>query len=103
MTESVATCLRRDQTAKLPEHLIRLPGGEWTVWRCVGLRGAGFPASETLKLSVPECVEAAETLLEFEAAASRAREEALALVEDELKSVPREQRDRRKERDTLIR
>ncbi len=30
--------------ARLPEHLIQRPGGEWNVWQWVCVRSAGFPA-----------------------------------------------------------
>ncbi|MBI3653761.1 MAG: lantibiotic dehydratase [Acidobacteria bacterium] len=46
----------------LPEHLIQL-FGEWRVWRCVVLRGAGFAASQVLKLAAPECARAADNLI----------------------------------------
>src|SRR5262245_56208343 len=35
----------------LADHLMRLPGGDWRVWKRVCLRGAGFPAQEVLKLA----------------------------------------------------
>ena len=46
----------------LPDHLMRLPGGDWRVWKCVCLRGAGFPAQEVLKLASRACVVAADEL-----------------------------------------
>ena len=49
------------QAATLPAHLFKLPGGDWAVWRWMALRGAGFPASEVLKLAAPECAAAADT------------------------------------------
>jgi hypothetical protein len=61
----------------LPSHLIALPGGEWAVWRCVGLRGAGFPAAEILKLSSPTVSSSADSLLETEAVTRSLRSRAI--------------------------
>src|SRR5215207_9915476 len=52
----------REAAASLPEQLIGLPGVRWALWRCVALRGAGFPASQVLRLSSPECGAAADIL-----------------------------------------
>jgi len=67
-------------TTKLPEHLINLPGSDWALWRSVCLRGAGFPASQVLKLSAPRCAAAADQLLELEAEAEPARQNALRVI-----------------------
>ncbi|HYP28705.1 MAG TPA: lantibiotic dehydratase, partial [Blastocatellia bacterium] len=60
-----ATGTTRD-SRQLPEHLERLPGGEWCLWRWAGLRGAGFAASEVLKLAAPACAAAADEVLRAE-------------------------------------
>jgi hypothetical protein len=70
-----------EASAELPEQLIALPGGRWAMWRCVALRGAGFPASEVLRLSSPECGAAADRLAAEEEAAGRARVRALEATE----------------------
>jgi hypothetical protein len=74
----------RDVTTNLPEHLINLPGSGWALWRSVCLRGAGFPASQVLKLSAPQCAAAADQLLELEEAAERARQNAAQVIEQQL-------------------
>lgn len=61
---------RREQVC-LPEHLIELAGGEWALWRCVGLRGTGFPVEGVLKLAMSHCAAAADGLLEAEDHAER--------------------------------
>ncbi len=61
------------QSTGLPSHLSGLPGGEWAMWRCVCLRGAGFPAADVLKLGAPECAGAADALLTAETQAAEAR------------------------------
>jgi hypothetical protein len=68
----------------LPAHLVKLPGTNWALWRWIGLRGAGFPASEVLKLAAPECADAADSLLEAEAGLADARKVAIAAVKDEV-------------------
>lgn len=69
------------ETASLPEQLIKLPGGRWALWRCVALRGAGFPASQVLRLASPECGAAADKLAATEASAAHARTRALEAAE----------------------
>jgi hypothetical protein len=83
---SVAECLAGvmpEADAALPAHLVRLPGTHWAVWRWIGLRGAGFPASEVLKLAAPECADAADALLEAEAELEDARKLTVEAVKNE--------------------
>jgi hypothetical protein len=68
------------QARTLPDHLTALPGGSWALWRCVCLRGAGFPASRVLDLSAPDCAAAADRQLEAEAAVRRSLTNALGSV-----------------------
>ena len=60
-------------TAPLAPHLIHVPGGEWNAWRCVGIRGAGFPASHVLNLASQTCAEAADELCKAEEALAQSR------------------------------
>ena len=71
----------------LPPHLIGLPGGEWAVWRCVGLRGAGFPAAEVLKLASPTVTSSADFLLHSEASARSLRSRAIDALDLEQEST----------------
>lgn len=71
----------------LPEHLIRLSGCSWALWRWSVLRGAGFPASEVLKLSSPACATAADDLLMAENHRDQARRDAIGAVSRELNSL----------------
>jgi hypothetical protein len=64
--------LKREEGVSLPQHLAALPGGPWALWRWVGLRGAGFPATQVLRLSAPACAAAADRLLEAESEEQRA-------------------------------
>ena len=68
----------------LPAHLVKLPGTHWALWRWIGLRGAGFPANEVLKLAAPECADAADALLEAEAESEDARTLAVEGVKQEV-------------------
>jgi hypothetical protein len=70
----------------LPDHLIELPGG-WTAWRCIALRGAGFPASGVLELSSAGCGRAADRLIESGRQVRRARRAALDALYVELKKA----------------
>lgn len=73
--------------AKLPAHLVALPGGQWALWRCICLRGAGFPAAQVLKLSTPSCAAAADRVFEAEDVAERAMEAALVEVNSRLDAL----------------
>ena len=74
----------KSEPAELPKHVLRLPGGRWTMWRQAGLRGAGFPVAQVLKLSAPECGLAADDLLQAEDAAEQMRNEALSSINNAL-------------------
>jgi Lantibiotic dehydratase, N terminus len=63
-----------------PEHLIALPVERWALWKCVGLRGAGFPVAGVLKLADSKCARNADELIEAEAEAEQAWEAALEAV-----------------------
>ena len=67
--------------AVLPDHLIGLPGGAWAAWRWVGLRSAGFPADDVLRLGFPCCAAAADDLAALETALEAERTNALAVVQ----------------------
>ena len=73
-----------EDTAPLAPHLISVPGGEWNAWRCVGIRGAGFPASHVLKLASRECGEAADELCKAEEELEQSRLVALDSLRTEL-------------------
>jgi hypothetical protein len=83
------------QSGLLP-HLLELPGGQWAVWRTVALRGAGFPASDVLKLADADCARAADQLFEAEDAAHKARNEVLAVLWRDLELVDETERPLRK-------
>lgn len=81
---------------KRSEHLLELPGDDWALWRCVGLRGAGFPVSDVSRLASTECATAAREALRAEIAVSNLRDAALSVVNealDRLRSSPRLQTD----------
>ena len=73
-----------EDTAPLAPHLIHVPGGEWSAWRCVGIRGAGFPASQVLKLASHECAEAGDELCKAEEELEQSRLVALDSLRTEL-------------------
>ncbi len=65
-------------------HLEALPGGSWSVWRSTVLRGAGFPATQVLRLADPACAALADRLLELDQDAESRRQEAMAAVDRSL-------------------
>src|SRR5436853_2458495 len=70
-------------------HLALLPGEQWAVWRWVGLRSAGFPANDVLKLNDTCCAASADHVIDTEEHTEQLRAEALRAVNaalDELRS-----------------
>ncbi|HEU4767892.1 MAG TPA: lantibiotic dehydratase, partial [Pyrinomonadaceae bacterium] len=66
---------------EITEHLAKLPGGSWAVWRWMGLRGAGFPVEMLLALADSRCAAAADAMNEREERKSVAHEVAIAAVQ----------------------
>ncbi len=72
--------------------MIGLPEGEWALWRWSALRGAGFPASHALALSVKECPALADRLLDAQQNAETAWQHALTALRQEVVSSDDEDR-----------
>jgi hypothetical protein len=72
--------------SKFEEHRLNLTES-WAVWRCVGLRGAGFPAAQVLRLSAPETARAADRVIQAEERADRLRATALNLINGQLDAL----------------
>ncbi|MGH9928051.1 MAG: lantibiotic dehydratase, partial [Pyrinomonadaceae bacterium] len=93
MLESLAAVkvvFQKDSPAsQLPPHLFPLPDSNWAFWRCVGLRGAGFPAARVLRLSTPECAAIADSILQHEDAAENARAAASGAIDESLDQLRR--------------
>jgi hypothetical protein len=89
------------QTTEERDHLVALPGSEWSLWRWVCLRGAGFPSDEVLKLAAdPETISAAHEVVRSSEALELARFRILQQLRtalDELRSAGQwENKQRRK-------
>lgn len=85
------------------QHLFQFKGEKWAVWRCMGLRGAGFPAARVLDLAAPECAALADKLLAAEAETEGAESAALKSVNQALDMLSAETNgDCEQERATLI-
>jgi hypothetical protein len=75
------------EDSSLAEHLIRLRGSdEWALWRCVALRGAGFPVAGVLELASPECASAADHLIASEEKAEGAHRASVEALRRDLTS-----------------
>jgi hypothetical protein len=70
--------------SRLPEHLVALSGEQWALWRCVGLRGAGFPVIGVLKLAASECARIADDLIRAEEQAEQSWKVALDALSREM-------------------
>jgi hypothetical protein len=85
------TTTNQPQAAVARDHLVALPGNEWSLWRWVCLRGAGFPADGVLKLAAtPETISAAHEVARSSEALERARScilQQLRASLDELRSA----------------
>jgi Lantibiotic dehydratase, N terminus len=82
-------------TEHADDHLVRLPGTGWSLWRDAVLRSAGFPAAGLDRLSDPDCAAVADAFLDGQAgqqeldagyatALERARRAAARIVADPL-------------------
>jgi hypothetical protein len=78
-------------TAEERDHLVALPGSEWSLWRWVCLRGAGFPSDDVLKLAAaPETISAAQEVVRSSEALELVRSRILQQLRtalDELRSA----------------
>ena len=76
----------------LPDHLIRVRPDGLAFWRCVGLRGAGFPIADALRLAAPEAAGAADGLLRAERRAAEANGALLESINAALDALRQEGR-----------
>ena len=67
-----------------------LEDGAWALWRWIGLRGAGFPATDVLRLAAPECGVAADVLFNAEGKVRQSRGALLELVNHALDGLSRD-------------
>jgi hypothetical protein len=77
------------ETTTAPAHLALLAGEQWGVWRWVGLRGAGFPANQVLRLADADCARSADTVIDADRHVEHMHGQALAVVNaalDELRA-----------------
>jgi Lantibiotic dehydratase, N terminus len=93
LAEPIAVLFKEEQVEER-KHLVKVPGGEWSVWRWLGVRAAGFPISEVLSLASTECAEAADSLLEADEQAQLARQGLVLRLKQELKQAGAEERKR---------
>jgi hypothetical protein len=70
------------------EHLLAVPGGEWTVWRAVVLRATGFPAARLAGAAGDRAPAAADAYVAARAEVIAARQAALAELGRELRVAP---------------
>lgn len=92
-----------DQAYSAESHLVAIDGGAWPLWRWAGLRGAGFPVEQVLKLASPECAAAADQLLRAQQTVEHAREHAVREVNSALDALRSSAAwDDREQRDPLV-
>jgi Lantibiotic dehydratase, N terminus len=73
------------QATSLPGHLVPLPGGDFSVWKWVCLRSAGFPAAACDDIAAPAAATAADRVLDA-SENERADEEAAFLATLDIES-----------------
>jgi hypothetical protein len=80
---SCEDCINRQHQDE-DEHLVKMAGGEWGLWKWVGLRGSGFALAGILNLSSPESAAAADELLLAEEHADRIWKESIGAINEQL-------------------
>lgn len=80
LSSSAAETSERDLAASAPAHLLTLRNDEWALWRCICVRGAGFPVDLVLQLAAPACADAADQLIRAE----QARDDAVLALRNRL-------------------
>jgi hypothetical protein len=70
--EAAEPHLAPPEAEPLPDHLIRPRPDGMAYWRCVGLRGAGFPVADAVRLAAPEAAATADALLDAESGVAEA-------------------------------
>jgi hypothetical protein len=69
--------VREGKQTELPDHLLQLPECDWALWRCVAVRGAGFPSVDVLKFRSAKSAFAADELIAAENDTRRLQRSAL--------------------------
>lgn len=69
------------------KHLLPFNDQQWALWRCVCLRGAGFPASGVLRLELPDSAAAADQVLDAEEMIELNRARALKVLNGALDGI----------------
>jgi hypothetical protein len=67
-------------------HLVRI-GGDWSLWKWVGLRGAGFPISGISQLAATDCAAHADCVMAAEAHCELFRRQAIDSLHSDLATV----------------
>ena len=74
----------------LPPHLLPVVEGQWAIWCLAGLRGAGFPADQVLKLAASECAATADELIRAEEEVGVAADALRASLDNDLDTLRRD-------------
>ncbi|MGZ3461783.1 MAG: lantibiotic dehydratase, partial [Archangium sp.] len=74
----------------VPGHLIPLANG-WSLWKDFCVRGAGFPASDVLRLASPELASAVDAWLDLEERIRALREAVIASLDSARQGLPRDE------------
>jgi len=73
--------------SEIHQHLVPI-AGDWSLWRWLRLRSAGFPAARVLELGAEACAAPIEALLDREEVRDRKREAAIAAASQDLRNTP---------------
>jgi Lantibiotic dehydratase, N terminus len=75
--QAISIAVSEGRQTAVPDHLLPLPGGDWALWRCAAVRGAGFPSTDVLKFRSAESARAADQLIAAEDDARRLQQQAV--------------------------
>jgi hypothetical protein len=84
LTQEVSPAASTPAGEPMAGHLLPVPGGQWSFWKWICLRSAGFPAQIPLSLAAEECAAAADAVFQREKQAEEKRKETAEVMRKSL-------------------
>jgi len=91
MVSTLLSKAEQNAPATVPDHLVRIEGEPWALWRWFVVRGTGFPVGNVLELAAPTLVSVVDQLLQLEDEITNIRSQVLDALGEELDHVSERQ------------